>query len=263
MSLYPIGLLIALTSFAVAIRHLNQSAGNYYDFVAILVVVGGTAAVMVALVPWNLRKDVMKAFRGLFMKSRGGYREILDDCRSFLRSGTLTESATGLAAPLHARLLREGAELWSLGFSLERVEMILSERLDQEIRRNRRVANTLRGLSKYPPAFGLIGTVLGLVNVMRGVSTGADGRQTALEMAIALVATMYGLVIANLIINPAGEIAARESQEQELHGEIAITTFRLWIEKASPLEAQETLNSFVPEEQRLGLSMPSEYEGAA
>lgn len=50
-----------------------------------------------------------------------------------------------------------------------------------------------------------MGTVLGLVNLMRGISAGLDAKDTGVQMAVALVATFYGLIFANLIVNPAGE----------------------------------------------------------
>lgn len=259
MSLYPVGLLVALFSFAMSIRFLNQSPGNYFDAVAALIVFGGTVAVFLVVLPWDLRKDVAALFRSLFIRKSSGYRAVVSDCLDALRLGE--ESVKGLdrpKAPIHMQLLADGFELHSLGFTPEKTESILAERLNQAIRRRRRVANAVRGLAKYPPAFGLMGTVLGLVNVMRGVSAGLDGRQTSLEMAVALVATMYGLIVANLLINPAGEMAMKESQEMETAGEIAITSFRLWTQGCASLEAQETLNSFVPPEHRVSPEMPAE-----
>lgn len=259
MSLYPVGLLIALASFALSIRALHQSPGNYYDLVALLIVFGGSTAVFLVVLPWDLRKDVMHLFRSLVVKKPFGYREVVSDCLDTLRNGEESlKNLPRVGAPIHMQLMADGFELHSLGFTPEKTEGILAERLTQAIRRRRRVANAVRGLAKYPPAFGLMGTVLGLVNVMRGVSSGIDGKQTALEMAVALVATMYGLIVANLLVNPAGEMAMKESQEMETAGEIAITTFRLWTEGCAQLEAQETLNSFVPPEHRVSPEMPVE-----
>jgi chemotaxis protein MotA len=69
-------------------------------------------------------------------------------------------------------------------------------------------------------------------------------------MAIALVATFYGLLIANLLVNPAGELILKKAQEEEELAEIAIQTLLLMNSKASQLEALETINSYVPLHER-------------
>lgn len=252
MSIFPVGLIVALVSFALSIRFLHQSVNSYVDLVAFAIVMGGTSAVFLIVIPWDLRKNVLSMFRSLVVRKSPGYSAVVKDSLDFIRNGEeALKSYDKANLPLHVQLLADGAEMQGLGFEVDRIESILVERLQQNLRRRRRVANAIRSLAKYPPAFGLMGTVLGLVNVMRGVSTGMDGKQTALEMAIALVATMYGLLLANMFISPAGELAQRESQELEIFGEISITAFRLWAEKTSYLESQETLNSFVPVEYRV------------
>jgi chemotaxis protein MotA len=152
---------------------------------------------------------------------------------------------------LTARILREGSELIQLGLSTERIEVILNERVFQAGRRMRRVGTAVRNLAKYPPAFGLMGTVLGLVNLMRGISTGLTAQQTGLEMAVALVATMYGLLIANFIVNPAGEMIMKKAHEDEESAEIALQAVILAADKTSALEAQEILNSYVDVRHRI------------
>jgi chemotaxis protein MotA len=70
-------------------------------------------------------------------------------------------------------------------------------------------------------------------------------------MAIALVATFYGLLVANLIVNPAGENIEKHTKEDEDRGVIAMQTILLAAERVNLLEAQEVLNSFVEERERV------------
>lgn len=138
-----------------------------------------------------------------------------------------------------------------LGLGKERIAEILEERVFQTGRRRRRVGTAIRNLAKYPPAFGLMGTVLGLVNLMRGLASGLSAQQTGLEMAVALVATMYGLLLANLFINPAGEMVMKKATEDEDAAEIALEAVMLACDRVSMLEAQEVLNSYVDERYRI------------
>lgn len=262
MSLFPLGVIIALGAFAAAVHHLNQGFSSYFDFVALLMVLGGTLAVAVILIPWQLRKDLFDSIKSLIASRNLTYRQVLSECMNTIKYRKV-DSETQASNHIYAQVLREGVELVNLGFSSEKVTQILFERVQAYGRRKRKVANAIRNLAKYPPAFGLMGTVLGLVNVMRGVSSGMDGKQTALEMAIALVATMYGLVVANLFVNPAGELVLKKTVEEESLGEIAVTAISLLATTPSLLEAQEVLNSFAPVEDRITVFSDSFDEAAA
>lgn len=259
MSIFPIGILIALSAFIASISHLNQSATNYFDFVALFVVAGGTIAVGVVLTPWSMRRDLLHGVKDLFVKEGTNYEGVLTDCLYVLKDTPLQYDKP--VNHLHEQILKDGLEMVQLNIEVPKILMILQERVTHYVKRRKKVANAIRSLAKYPPAFGLMGTVLGLVNVMRGVSNGIDGKQTAMEMAIALVATMYGLFVSNLLLNPAGELIIKRINEEEAYGEIAISTINLLAEKSSLLEAQELLNSYVPVEHRVNLL--ESFSGAA
>jgi len=251
IKLFPISLGIALLAFFASMKHLNQSVVNYFDFVAFTIVIGGTFAVAIVLFPWEYRRDALKALSLLFRSEKSRYRETIQTCLYLIRNGTkVSEQIPHDKKSLSSDILKQGLELISLSFSNERFEAIMRERIFHSSKRQRRVANSLRSLAKYPPAFGLTGTVLGLVNIMRGLNGGLDAKQTALEMAIALVATFYGLLVSNLLINPAGELILKKAQEEEELADIALQTLLLLNSGASQLEAQELINSYVPLDER-------------
>lgn len=253
MFIYPLGLIIAIAAIWGSLTHLDQSIGSYYDLVAILVVFGGTTAVAVITLPWVYKKDIFQSFSYLFVRSHKTPKETIEKCMTFFQQMNSGTYKSPTSKDLYLKILADGQELISLGMGREKVEQLLVERVVQHTRRRRRISNAIRSLAKYPPAFGLMGTVLGLVNVMQAVSQGADGKHTAIKMALALVATMYGLIVANLLINPAGELIFKRALEEEAQCELAIRTVLLVFDRASLLEAQETLNSFVPESDRINL----------
>ncbi|WP_374001493.1 motility protein A [Bdellovibrio bacteriovorus] len=250
MSIFPLSILVAVGFFTTAIMYLKQNVNSYLDIVALLMVLGGTLSVGMMTLPWDLRKDLKLALQKLWKKTGPSYQSALEDCLATMKG----QVPTATEGQLHRRILLDGVELLSLGVPTERLQKILEERVHQYGRRQKKVANSLRSLAKYPPAFGLMGTVLGLVNVMNGVSKGLSGKQTAFEMALALVATMYGLVLANLVLNPAGELIQKKASDEEDLGHMAVQTLMLMAQNTSLLEAQETLNSYAPEEQQLHLN---------
>jgi chemotaxis protein MotA len=245
---------MAVCALAASVLHLKQDAANFWDFVGFVCVVGGTAAVAVITVPWQHRRIVFKSVLSLFIPGKRNNRSIVSDCMVFIsdsREGNVghIQRNEGMAAAT----LHDGAELIGLGFSKERVHEILEERIHQSFERYQSVANSVRALSKYPPAFGLAGTVLGLVTLMRSVSGGADAKQTGAMMAIALMATFYGLLVANMIVNPAGEHMLKTAVVERKNAEIALHAVILQLEGVTLLEAQEILNSYVSPEQRVNV----------
>lgn len=252
--LYPIGLLIATLSIVASSIYLKQPMTSYFDFVAFFMVVGGTVAVGVIVLPWEHWQDVIKGLRLLFFPKSRQTRRVLRSSLDLVREARVEGAAfRSEVGGLPGKILNDGMELIMLGLSSDKIEAILRERVYQAGNRSRRVANSFRSIAKYPPAFGLAGTVLGLVNLMRGISSGLGAKETGFEMSVALIATLYGLLLANLVINPAGELVLKESQEEQEEAEIALRAVLLASEKTGLLESQELLNSYVSERDRLEL----------
>lgn len=262
MSLFPIAILIVVAAFSLSIHHLNQTAQDYFDLVALLFVVCGTFAVGLVSLPWQFKRELRQSFKKLFLGHKTSFKHCLKVSLAYIQAPSL-EASKLKNDFLYQKVLKDGFELKSLNISAEKIEMILNERISSYVNRQKKISNALKGLAKYPPAFGLMGTVIGLVNVMTGVSTGSDAKTTALKMAIALVATMYGLVMANLFVNPAGELIHKYAQEDETLGLIAVEAVLLEMNRTSLLEAQEYLNSFAPEADQINVINNFEEEKVA
>jgi chemotaxis protein MotA len=237
-----LGLTIFSFGFYNAILHLNQDIHNYWDMVAFLVVVGGTLAAAIITLP-NVRfrfliYHLLGSMFVSFYKKR--QKAVLDGLN--LIKGTTPDLNF---YKFNERILYEGGELLKLGFSREKIEEILTDRIEQFAIDSHKVANWLRSLAKYPPAFGLSGTVLGLVYLMRGISQGTTPAETGTRMAIALVATFYGILLANVLINPLGERIKENIDETVTLCEISLKAILLMRDRTNILIAQETLNSFI------------------
>jgi chemotaxis protein MotA len=264
---YLSGLLIAFISIIFSIFHLRQNATNYFDPVGLAVVIGGTLAVAVMILPWEMHKEIRLALKRLFGNHRVDLKAINLECFEMIRQAR--EGNTGFkptSGSIVGQTMIDGLELMGLGFKAEKIQSLLEERLFQWSERKVKVANAIRSLAKYPPAFGLVGTVLGLVSLMRAISDGASSSEAGFRMAVALVATLYGLLTANLVLNPAGENVLKSTNEERKAAELALEAVMLAANGANLLEAQETLNSHVAPENRiniLGSIRETESEAAA
>ncbi len=251
---FLIGLGVSFISIVWSIIHLRQSATNYVDPVGIAVVIGGTIAVAVMILPWSMIPEMKDALRRLFGNRKIDFKLINHECLEVVKniqSGNLeyTSSETDITH----QTLKDGVELIGLGFTSEKIYTILDERIHQWLERKQRVSGAIRSLAKYPPAFGLVGTVLGLVSLMRAISEGASSTEAGVRMAVALVATLYGLLTANLILNPAGEFIAKHASEEKKAAELSLEAIVLASEGVTLLEVQEMLNSKVAPDERVNM----------
>lgn len=254
-----IGFLIINIGFIAASIHLQQGLESYWDFVAFSVVIFGTLSVMFINRPAISAKTIFRNFKLSIFESHTETKQFVSECISFARGqGIKSKKKT-----IENQFLIDGTELIGLGFNYEKIEGILTQRYQYHAKTVTQIANWLRKNSKYPPAFGLAGTVLGLIHLMRGISDGINPQETGIRMAVALVATFYGLVIANIILNPVGELLLEKLKHDEEKSEVALTTIRLMMEKASLIEIQEELNSFVESDHKINILSDLSVEGIA
>ena len=248
MILLPFLFLTSGAILFVAINHLNQSVTTYYDFVALTMVLGGSTLIALVLLPWEYRSDIFRAFKFLLRKEKNNFHQVLKDSVELLQKRTF---ASNKAQWLYQEILVDGLELIQLSIHRDKISELLSDRIYHTCRRWRKIGSAIRSLAKYPPALGLVGTVLGLVNIMKSLAGASDAGRLGGEMSIALVATMYGLLFANMIINPIDELLLKKVEEEEEYAEIAMQAVLLLKDEASVVESFETLNSMVGRDDRL------------
>ena len=107
--------------------------------------------------------------------------------------------------------LRNGLQMVIDGFGPESIEEIMETELDTIIKRHQVGQNLYRSWGALTPAFGMIGTLIGLVQMLSSLD---DPEAIGPGMAVALLTTFYGVLAANLIFNPiAGKLALRTAAE--------------------------------------------------
>lgn len=239
------GFILAIGGLVAASIHLEQGASSYWDFVAFSVVFCGTLSVLFITRPKLGIKFLFKNFISYLFGFKKNKVQFVKKCFNTISTGSFEDNNKKL---IENKIILDGMEMIDLGFSKEKIEDILSDRYLHYKKNITAISNWIKRCAKYPPAFGLGGTVLGLIHLMRGISTGADPKETGIRMAVALVATFYGLIIANLILNPISEAIVEKLKADEELVEIGIKTVLMLKERFNLIEAQETLNSHLGDE---------------
>jgi chemotaxis protein MotA len=108
-----------------------------------------------------------------------------------------------------------------------------------------------KSLGKFPPAFGLMGTVLGMIALLSNLG-GADAMKSiGPAMGTCLVATFLGIVLANVVVLPMSESLAQSAKELYLKNKIIVIGVRLIAAKTNPMVVAENLNSYLLPKDRI------------
>jgi chemotaxis protein MotA len=162
------------------------------------------------------------------------------------------------------RFLRSGVQLLVDGVD----EDVLRETLEIEIaaidERHRHSIGFFKALGGYAPTFGMVGTVIGLINMLGNLS---DPSQLGRGMALALLTTLYGVLLANLAFLPMASRLERMNEVELSTLDVALDGILTIRRGASPRAVIERLESYLPPSERLGvgdrLSSPASAQEAA
>lgn len=108
-----------------------------------------------------------------------------------------------------------------------------------------------RSMGKYPPAMGLMGAVLGMIALLGSLGKPGAEKTIGPSMSIALVATLYGIAFANLIVIPIGENLTETAKEHQRKNMIITEGIKLVAAKTNPIVLAEELNSYLLPAERI------------
>ena len=114
---------------------------------------------------------------------------------------------------------------------------------DKTFERNLVPANILKGMGATAPAFGMIGTLVGLIIMLS--SPGADPKDLGIGLAVALNTTLYGVLFARLILIPAASKLTQRQQIQRFRHELITEGLVMLAERRSPRYIADRMNSFL------------------
>lgn len=198
---------------------------NFINMPSVMIVFGGTICATVASFPFNMLKNVGKHFTKLF--SNKGYRvepaidNIVEFAQIARKNGLLAleEKANGLSDPF----FKQGIMLVVDAMEEDKVRDMLETEVESMATRHEEEAVIYDKAGAYAPAFGMIGTLVGLINMLKGMDLSV-GASSAIgdSMATALVTTFYGCVLANLFFMPIAKKLRIRNEEEILYKQIII-----------------------------------------
>jgi chemotaxis protein MotA len=177
---------------------------NFINPASIFISIGGTIFVLFAAFPLKNFKDVPKHLKMILLKNKKDpfeYVEILTELSKEARKKgllALEDKAEGFKDPF----LKESVLLIVDAIEPDKLRMWFDQKLNYIEKRNEEERKFYDMGASIGPAFGMIGTLIGLVNMLKNMSLDGGAASLGTDMSVALLTTFYGSVLANCIFIP-------------------------------------------------------------
>ena len=227
---------------------IGGSQSNFYNLPSLMIVVGGTAAAIFVNFPVE---EVATAIRGGFRTFFGRGITPAQTVDTMVRIAELSRRIGLLALEniqTENNVLKKACQLISDNASPHIIHDVLFIEIASMKRRHNINIEVFTRLGTYAPAFGMIGTLIGLVQMLTNLN---NPDAIGPGMAVAILTTFYGAILAYLVFLPlAGKLRARSMQE-ELALQIIFEGARCILENNNPRLVYDKLSSFIPPKERL------------
>lgn len=244
---------MAIIVLVVGLKLSTDDLTMFFDVPSIFIVVGGTIASTAISFKLDRLLVLFKIFfYRVIMGRKTNYRQIIIDLMkisdAYNKGESLENHLTGIKDPF----MKEALTLVNDDI-LEEDELfdLLDERADNMHYTYMEDANRIKAMGKYPPAFGMMGTTIGMI-VLLGNLGGADAlKKMGPAMGVCLITTLYGVIISNMAIVPIAENLIDSAREIFVKNKIIVEGVKLLSQKTNQVILAEKLNSYLQPSQRL------------
>ena len=226
---------------------IGPQPGNFFDIPSIMIVFGGTlAAVMVSFPFEEVRQAFhagLKAFTSKEMPPREVVATMVRIADISRREGILALEKIQTNNPI----LKKATQLIADNADPDLIRATVSIEISSMKKRHNIGIAVFTRLGSIAPAMGMVGTLIGLVQMLANLS---DPTTIGPAMAVAILTTFYGAILAHLLFLPlAGKLKARSMQE-ELLLHVIFEGAKSILENNNPRLVYEKLSSFLPPKER-------------
>ena len=231
---------------------------NFVSLNSIFIVLGGTLAATAVAFPMKEVVRILGLMGMVFKKPKHLLPKIVSQIVLLVEA-----HRTGMGKMVNELdtiknyFLRDGVQFIIDDLEIEEIEGLLQTREFYRREREIQEANLMNKMGMFSPAFGLVGTLIGLVFMLFGMQNNdilSNATATlGSAMALALITTFYGIVLANLIFIPFSEKIKARNNLSSLESALIIEGIKMIYLKKHPIIVREHLNSFLPPRERIRL----------
>lgn len=245
-----IGILAAIFLIASAII-VGGSPSSFVDGPAILIVFGGTFGVTTAC--FSLR-DMMAALKDATKTVFRTKHDVTAAAHQMLQIAQIARYRGILSIQSYLDtvedhpMLVQGLKMVIDGTPGDEVERIMQREVQSETIRHSRSVSIMRKAGELSPAMGLIGTLVGLVQMLGNLE---DPSTIGPSMAVALLTTFYGACLANIVFNPLASKLERNAAEDMIINNLCVMAAASIGRQENPRRLEMLFNTLLPPSQRV------------
>lgn len=241
-----IGMVSSVLLLVVVLFFSADDPRLFIDLPGLGIVLGGTMAATFLSYPL---KEVVRVFKliNTVIRNERQYtqkdiEELVDVSRLWIRDDPVAveKALKRVTNPF----LRSGVQLVIERTPEEDILDLMQWRIARLKAQEAAEAQLFRVMASYAPAFGMVGTLVGLVNLMDILGAG-DMKLIGRHLAVALMTTFYGILLANLLFKPVAVKLERRTEQRVVLMNMVMQGIAMMTAKRSPSLMRETLKSFV------------------
>ncbi|MDE7010343.1 MAG: MotA/TolQ/ExbB proton channel family protein [Oscillospiraceae bacterium] len=225
---------------------------NFWDPASVFITIGCTLLIIVASFPPSALKDIPKHFKVLLNTKGNDPLAIIDELVELAQVArkngllALEEKGNQQENPFFKQCIMLIVD----NNDADQVKEIMMNDIEQASDRHDFGAGMYERGSSVAPAFGMVGTLVGLINMLKAMDVSSGGGDLGPAMATALVTTLYGCILAHMIFGPIAAQLRQRDAEEVLCKLIIVEGIMSIQAGANPKFLREKLLTFVAQRQR-------------
>jgi chemotaxis protein MotA len=237
------GLIVALAGILGGLIMEGGKLKDVAQVTAALIVLGGTMGAVLVATPLPVLKGAIRRFSGVIRDTAPANEELIEEMIGYATKArknglvSLEQESETIADPF----LKKALTLAVDGTDLQEIRNMLQLQIDMEVHHAESEAKVFEGAGGYAPTIGIIGAVLGLIQVMKNL---ANIDEVGHGIAVAFVATVYGVGAANLLFLPAAQKIKARAQAETQRKELVVEGVSGIVEGLNPKLLRAKLEAF-------------------
>lgn len=241
---------IAALVFIVTSILLGGVLTAFIDLPSVMITIGGSVAASFVAYPiqsaFSAIKGISHAFSAKTVDIKGMIQTLVELSNTARKNGLL--SLEEISESIEYQFMKKGVLLIVDGADQDLIRNVLEADIECMSERHSKIYGYWEKLGELAPAWGMIGTLVGLINMLRNLS---DPTTIGPSMAVALITTFYGSLIANLIALPVASKMKIRSSEEIMANEMIIEAILAIQAGENPKILEDKLKSYLPPKLRL------------
>lgn len=246
-----IGFLLGLASIAYSIISAAGLSGfmEFIDVPSIVIVIGGTIAAVLVSYPLNQFLSIFSTAKKAFIYKSSSSADLI---AHFLEMNKVARAEGLLALERYIdnepdEFLKKAVQMAIDGITPDTMRATLTNEIDYLRLRHAQSQGIFETLAAQAPSWGMIGTLIGLVLLLKNLD---DPSTIGPSMAVAILTTLYGSIIANFFCNPIAKKLELRSAEESVRRELIVEGVIALAQSAPSMVMEQTLKSFLSNSQK-------------